>query len=500
MRDHQLTGNTRVFLLEGRARPSQAPSYEGLARAGAFSWPQGDTTLIRRPNPHKYNSFLVVGKVSGEPGVPELPLTIRYTDQLSKMLRLARTGCDFDVQVHMGACENPADFNRGWAKIIALDSARITSYGTTDLGALGPDENAVINEEVPVTGEDAYEIVRLTFAEKAAAQVTREIVDITVCDTEACGECGTTSDGCQKIFALMGEADASPGASPAVLYSSDGGNTWALSSLLPFTPAEEADSLDCMGDNLFVVSQDAGSIAYAPVADVLAGTAVWTEVTTGFVTPAGAPRKVLAVSPVFAWIIGAGGYVYVSTDLTAGVEVQDAGSATTQVLNDISAIDEFNAVAVGASNAVIVTTNGGDTWQSILGPAVGVALNAVAMKSQYEWIVGTAGGQLWYTQNGGTSWTQKAFPGSGGGQVRDIQFFNKTIGYMAHDTALAVGRLFRTIDGGNSWYALPEQTGFTIPTNDKLNAIAVCADPNVVFAGGLGANAVDGIIIKGAGE
>ena len=151
---------------------------------------------------------------------------------------------------------------------------------------------------------------------------------------------------------------------------------------------------------------------------------------------------------------------------------------------------------VGVRNAVIYTTNGGESWASVTGPAPGVALNCVWMHSETEWFVGTAGGRLYYTRDSGTTWVEKTFSGSGAGQVRDIVFATPTVGYMAHDTATPAGRIFRSIDGGFSWYALPEGTG-SIPANDHITSLAACSDnPNVLYGGGLGDNAVDGILVK----
>jgi photosystem II stability/assembly factor-like uncharacterized protein len=119
------------------------------------------------------------------------------------------------------------------------------------------------------------------------------------------------------------------------------------------------------------------------------------------------------------------------------------------------------------------------------------------MKSATEWWVGTAGGVLYYTLDSGVTWTVKGFPGSGAGVVRDINFATNQVGYLAHDTAAVAGRILRTIDGGYSWYVLPEGTG-AIPANDKINSLATCKEPNVVLGGGLADNAADGILIKGS--
>ena len=117
------------------------------------------------------------------------------------------------------------------------------------------------------------------------------------------------------------------------------------------------------------------------------------------------------------------------------------------------------------------------------------------MRSPQEWLVGTATGRLWYTINGGATWDEKGFTGAGGGQVRDIVFATPSVGYMAHDNGTS-GRVLRTIDGGFSWYVMPEGAG-SIPANVSVNRLAVCDDPNILYAAGVGSGA-DGIWIKAA--
>ena len=119
------------------------------------------------------------------------------------------------------------------------------------------------------------------------------------------------------------------------------------------------------------------------------------------------------------------------------------------------------------------------------------------MLSADIWLVGSNVGRLYYTEDGGDNWVEKGFPGSGSGVVKDIKFTSRTVGYMSHTTGAPRGRLLRTISGGNSWYVLPETIG-QVPDNDRLNSIAVCENPNIVFAAGLGADGVDGIVVKGS--
>lgn len=483
---------SRVFLIENGADPQNTPEYEGFWRAGSLSFGQGTVTPIRIPNQSRYGQFTTVGTIPGEPDLPELPITARYTQDLSDMLRLVNIGCEHDLQVHFGTCQNPQDFNGGWDKILVLESARISDYGTTDLGALEPGDNAVINEEVTWQGQTVYEVKKLTATEVAATNIHAEVVAVAICDQAGCGgTCGAASDGCQNVFFVQLTGGVSPGLGPNVVYSSDGMSTSAASTITTLAIGEAPNDAACAGDNLVVVSEDSESLHYADVSDLLAGIGAWTEVTTGFVAAKG-PLAIWSLSPNETWIVGEGGYIYFTDDPTSGVSVQDAGVATAQDLNDVHVFDSDHAVAVGNSNAVVRTTDG-STWGAITGPAVGVSLNAVWMKSVDIWLVGSAGGRLYYTKNGGTSWTEIGFSGNGAGQVDDIFFATGAVGFMTHRTAAPVGRVFRTVDGGHSWRLGPESG--SMPDNDKIASIAACS-PNTAFGGGLSSGASDGFAVK----
>lgn len=494
------TSFSRVFTQEGGAGPANPPVYQGQAMANEVDWALGDVTKVEEPSRDAYDRFEIVDTIKGTRGLPTLGLTFRMQKTLSNVLRLARKGCEVDVQVHIGSCKVPSDFNGGWSdgKVLVLSKANPTNYSTDQIGAMQSDDRAIVMETVPFTGLDYYEIAPILGALQGAAAITDEVLDVAICDAISCGACGLPSDGCQVAFALLSDSSGSPGLPAAVAYTTDGGATWARRAISTLGLAEAPSALACVGTNLVVVSEASNSLHYIPIADLTAGEGSWTEVTTGFVVT-GEPRAIVSLSATETWIAGAGGYVYFSSDITAGVEVQTAGDVTTQDFSKIRALDELTLVAVGASNAIIYTTNGGQTWVSVTGPAAGVVLNTVSLQSELVWFVGTAGGELYYTLDGGSNWVEKAFSGSGAGQVRDIVFATPQVGYMAHDTAAAVGRVFRTIDGGFSWYQIPEATGQTFPTNDRINALAACKDnPNVLFAGGLAGDGSDGVVIKAA--
>lgn len=491
---------SRMFVLENRAGPATPPEYQGLWRAGALTWAQGDVTLVRIPNPDTYGQFTTIDKISGEQGAPSLTITGRYEFQLSRLLQIVRRGCDSDYQIHFGKCKNPRDFDRGWEKVLVVEGARPTNYSTGDLGAAEPSERAVVTEEVPIAGEDAYELKPIIFSQKAATQIAREVVGIAVCDAATCGVCGLPSDGCQVIFGVAKSSDASPGLVAELIVTTDGGNTWYDLNITSLGITEDPNDVTCVGSNVVVVSSESGSLHWAPISEVANGndeTASWVEVNAGFVG-GGAPRAISSASPTFTWIVGVGGYIYFAADPASLVEVQDAGSATAQQLNDVHALDNDNVVAVGNSNAVVYTNDGGQTWIAVTGPAAGVNLNTVHMITERIWWVGSASGRLYYTINSGETWAEKGFAGAGTGTVRDIVFANRTVGYMAHSTATPAGRIFRTINGGFSWYLAPEDVGKRIPNNDYISKLAVCNDPNKIYGAGLADDATNGIIVVGS--
>ncbi len=491
MGDTVQSGFSRVFLIESQAGPAHTPSYQGLWRAGAVSWDQGDVTRTYKPDPDQYDKFVVDYKTVGEPGSPEVPITARYTMDASKLLKLARNGCDHDLQIHFGKCRDPRDFNGGWEKILILESARITTYGTGELGALDPTQRAPVDEEVPFSGEDLYEVSRLGLAMKGKTDTVREIVDILVCDSATCGLCGLPSDGCSTVLALMNPAYAGR---MTVLYSIDGGITWTSSSVATANVNATGDQIFCIGQYTVVLSEYDAAYYYTPTADLLAGTAVWVKMSTGIVA-LHPPRCGFSAGTIYNWFAGVDGVIYFTDNITTGVTIQDPGTATVEDINCIHGIDELHLVAVGDNNACITTTNGGDTWAPVTGPAAGINLTCVWMKSEYIWLIGTANGKLYYTQDGGKSFVEKAFTGSGAGVVYDIKFTTNSVGYMSHATAAPSGRILRTIDGGYSWYVLPEGVG-AIPANLRLNKITTCENPNVVFGGGLQIG--QGIVIGGA--
>ena len=494
------TAETRVWSIKWRAGPANVPIYQGCWMAGSITRPKGEPTIVTCPDPNQFGAFKIVDKIPGELGLPEVTVTARYVQDASDLLKFLSQGCDVDLQMHIGRCKNPQDYLEGWDKILVLEAAQPGDYSVADFGALEQGDQNPINEEMPFRGEELYEILKMAYEEQAKTEAELEVIAIIICDAISCGLCAIPSDGCDVVFALTASIGASPGAAAEVIFTGDGGTIWGDTLITTLPGGRDPSDLACVGINLIVISQDDDSLHYAPTSDILEGTETWTEVTIGF-EATGSPIAIISLSPRHTWIVAENGYVYFTEDPTAGVTVQTPGSVTTEDLLAIHGYDINNLVAVGENDTVIVTRNGGDTWAVPTNtPNDGVNLTAVWMRGPDEWFVGAADGTLWYTLDAGLNWTQKVLPGQATiTSIQDIKFSTPTVGYIAaYASGTPIGRILRTISGGNEWYVSPEGN-IALPPNDRINEIAICeADPNIIYAGGLADDGEDGIVLKGA--
>jgi hypothetical protein len=490
---------SRVFLIERRARGDRAPVYHSSLIAGAVEQSFGDIEKIEVPDPDKYGEFMEIGNIRGSEERATTSLSGRYAaDLASELLRLAKIKCASDLQVHFGACQNPADFNN-FSKAIVLEDVQLTSVSTDELGTLESGDQAAVNESAEISASNWYEILPLQFTERASAIVAVEVVDVALADTIGCGECEDESDGCQKVYAVTVTGGSSPSTPADLLYSNDGGVTWWATDVDGLA-ASDADAVAVVGDYVVVISNAAAGHHYLDKSELAllvngTGDPTFSATQTGGYNGSGAPSDIWSLGQS-AFVVGDGGYIYSMSDPTADVTVLDAGQATTQDLGAVHAMSTTQAVAGGAAGAVVYTLDG-SAWTAVAAAPTAQTINAVWMRGTREFWVGTADGKLYYTTDQGASWTEKTFSGSGAGVVHDITFPTASVMFVSHATATPAGRLLRSYDAGYSLNVLPEGVG-SLPANDRFSAITACGnDANMVIAVGLADDGTDGIVIRG---
>ncbi len=491
------TGFSRVFIIEGRARPDHEPEFMACMMAGSPDRSYGDVTPIECPDPDAYGDYIEIGSIQGAKARATMDLIGKYAaDVASSLLRLADQRCPVDVHVHEGRCTDPSEFNV-FTKAIIFEEARLTNWGADALGSLGSGEGAEINETSPISAKNLYEVLRLTFSERCPDVVTNPVTDVIIYDSKSCGECDSESDGCKRIYASTDSSVGSPGTGPDVIYSLDKGVTCNSDEITTLDPGEVATALAGLGEYIVVVSYDETNLHYKEQSEIDAGNfGGWTEA-TGDMAVAGPPNDIWSTG-TYAFIVGDAGYVYGTADPTGGAAILDAGLATGEDLNAVHALSDLFAVAVGDNNAVIFTQSQ-DTWTVVNGPAAATALTCVWAKSQTHWVVGNDAGDFFYTLDQGNTWTEIVLPGAAGySQIEDVAFATDTIGYVSGTHTGPRGRLLRTYDGGQSFLVLPEEAHKTMPAGDQFTALAACKyDANFVVGVGLADDAADGIMVIG---
>lgn len=487
--------NQRVWYVEGGVHPTRAPQYLSIGKFSADPTQNvGEKTKITGPDPNSFNRDIQLGSVIGSNERATLSIGARYTVQKSIIMGWKNKGCRVDIFALSGKCGNPQDFTEGGEKWMYYPDGSISSHQFENYGAYGNDENNPTNESVDMTAETYYEFLYMRQEQIGAAYTTREIYTVDVYTGNDCENC---PDPCDRVLATMAGASATPGTKPSLLYSGDGGLTFSSQDISTMFSNEVVTDADAETGDLVLISNTSNSIHWTDIELLYSGTNTWNEVVNGFVASKN-PNAMHVLDARHIWIVGNGGYIYFTSNHKVGVTVQDAGVATTQHLQAVHSYDTDNVLVVGNSNAVVYTRNGGATWATATGPAVGLNLGACWMWDRDTWFVGEGSGgsgKLWLTTNAGLTWTVVNVPVVFN-RIDAIEFISEAEGYLSGRTG-GQSVILRTITAGNEWVALPQGKRGVAVANGYLRDLALCSrTANTAFAAGLASNGTAGIIVK----
>lgn len=488
------SGQFRVFVQQAGSSPVNPYVYVGCLSLGGFQQDLGTGDPIYCPSSEVRGAYDIVDTTTPPPALP----TTDITQHMDRTLQdfwwdLRRRRCKFNMVVVGSNCAAPDDINDFQSKILAK-SVALTAFNTGAFNTLDADAVIDITGSLQIGAFDRF--LPMTFGEKADTSVFAEALDGIFADKIQCGDCGDPSDGAQKLYVLTSTIAASPALSSQLVHSKNGGGTWATDDIT--TLATKAGSaLAQVGTRIVVVSQTDLAHHYKQQSTLDAGTSgSWSRVSAGYVASKG-PNAIWSKSPSETYVAAQGGYIYFMANPATAVTVLTDGSVTVQNLNDIRGKGR-TIVAVGASNAVVLSENGGSTWSLVTGPAVGVALNTVEVVTPSIWFVGAANGKSFYTTNKGASWTENT-PDSAITAVDSIRFVDEMVGYMAVETS-GNPRIYRTSDNGYSWHYDSSYVAGVPTTASRYNFVVPAPNNyNVVLAGGIKSVGTDGIIVQGAG-
>lgn len=495
----------RNFIQFGGPRPNNSTQYAGqdaqyLSIEGVGLPEAGGVDPVYVPDPNRIGKYRLVGRKISAPDLASA--TLKLLERHGSIPRqLQQINCQFNLYELTGTCKDLSDFLRGWTDYVLIYSGALVTE--KDLGTRTAwDSDEMVEDSLSLVLEAVYPVGALSFGETAAANVDREVLDVVYGSNVQCGNCGPQDDGTQRIYAIVKASGAgSPGLPGEVVYSLDGGATWLDATITGIGANADPTAIDIVGDKLVVVVGSETAYYWATLNQYTGAPGAFNKVTTGFVATK-TPNDIYVASPREVYFAANGGYIYKSTDITAGVSVINAGSTTVQNLMRIKGRDE-TIVAVGAATTIVKSINRGATFGTVTtAPTVGsTTLQAVEVLDQLRYWVGSAAGNVWYTINGGESWVELGFSGSGAGVTYDIVFATAEAGYISHSTGTPTARIFSTIDGGKNWANdAPRING--LPTFNRATRLAVpntdagIAANNLAVAG-LSGGGTDGILLLG---
>jgi len=414
-----------------KVAPSLSP-FEWLGACSRWSGlteDLGDIEWTQCQDPAESGAFVVDAELvsSGKSADGSLIMKKSVRNKIATSMKKCRW--HLDIRYQLGSRRDDP-FN--WESIDRLCEAKFTEYSTDDESAYSDDDQGEVIITAPFKGRPPiYHLWRLSSELLTDDAITDMISALAVCNAEVCPAESAPGEGCRVVYGT-----AAIGGNPYFGLSTDSGKTvtWQAFDGTNGTPnwAGAITGIACLGSLIIAVSPTDGAHAYS-----LDGGESWTEVTLADYA-AHAPFAVAIWSPNDIWICGAGGYIWKSTDSGASAstaEGGDAGDVTTQDLYRIKCYTEDVVLAVGDNNAIVFTSNSGDIWQPVPGPAAKAAtlITSFCFVERMIWALVYVDGDLY--------WTDKGEDTAAADWVQDAQIADKNLPNLADVHCVACDRL-----------------------------------------------------------
>lgn len=441
----------------------------------------------------EHGRYTQVGETTTPPSQPTFAVMELIEQAASIMEQIKEARCRFNFYFTLTNCGNRAIWNNQ-QRAYAYKKARILD---------NPINNAR-TRDADTTVESAWNMQAFTgrgdhrevVGTRVPSSETVALNDISACPWR-CGNGACTPVGiCENMVAA---ADAVNYLAVAeVLESDDTGATWT-GITGPFAAGENVMAVQCVQvdatTSRWIVVRDTDAANPLETAYSDDGGATWTTTTVGSTNGEAAygGGSLFALDYQHIWLCTDDGRVFFSNDGSATWTDQTTAlsASSANALRAIHFADSNVGYAVGASDTIVYTLDGGDNWSAGTATGSGDGLNTVHVFNQNRVIVGTdsvvSDSPLYMTFDATANWTTitEGLDIAVTDTVEDVSFMQSSgiaglddlTGYLIKNTSAPVGTVYKSIDGGRTWQAI------TTPSNSGLNSIYVC-HANQAFAVG----------------
>jgi photosystem II stability/assembly factor-like uncharacterized protein len=148
------------------------------------------------------------------------------------------------------------------------------------------------------------------------------------------------------------------------------------------------------------------------------------------------------VDNVQGWAVGEDGVILVTVDGGKSWQRQTGGAS--EILNSVYFVDPAHGWAVGQAGLILATADGGKSWKKQIG-VVNLQFSSVKFYDNlHGWAVGQFEGVV-VTADGGQTWYFQAVPGKN--SFNDAYFIDNQRGWAVGNEGVIVA----TVDGGKTW-------------------------------------------------
>ncbi len=200
------------------------------------------------------------------------------------------------------------------------------------------------------------------------------------------------------------------------------------------------------------------------------------------------------IIPDYAWVVGnmdSTGYALILFTPDGGDTWvrQGEGSAALQGIDlyDVWAVDTSVVWAVGMSNTVLKTTDGGVTWNRMSVPQDRHAteLYSVSLAAPGDIWVSGSDGRVYHSKNDGVTWTIFDTSFFHNGLMQGIHAVTSDITYVTGgvpgEASNLKGFIARTLDGGQTWDSIVPENDYN--RNEWIGVKSSDADHVVIYGG-----------------